>query len=65
MEQFESRRETTVLLNAIADVHDGQDGLVNLGQLIGSRLSAPRVSAASRALGQPVAGRSTVGASEM
>ena len=56
MELFESRRETTVLLNAIADVHEGQDGLVNLSQLIGKEVSAPRVSAALRARGQPVAG---------
>jgi hypothetical protein len=48
MEFFEGRRETSVLLKAIANLHDGQDGLLNLGLLIGQHVIAPRVSAGSR-----------------
>ena len=34
MEHFEGKRETTVLLRSIAELHEGQDGLVNLGKLV-------------------------------
>lgn len=43
MDMFEARRETSLLLRAVADVHDGQDGLVNLGKLVGSVVSQPKV----------------------
>ena len=43
MEVLEARRETSLLLRSVADIHDGQDGLVNLGKLVGSVVSQPRV----------------------
>lgn len=48
MEFLEDKRQTSVLLKAIADLHDGQDGLLNLGLLIGQHVIAPRVSAGTR-----------------
>ena len=44
MEDLEKVRETSVLLSAIEDIHAGQDGLVNLGQLIGNIVSAPALA---------------------
>ena len=43
MDLFEGKRETSVLLKAINTLHEGQDGLMNLGKLIGSVVSQPRV----------------------
>jgi hypothetical protein len=43
MEAFEARRETSLLLRAVADIHEGQDGLENLGKLVGAVVKAPRV----------------------
>ena len=42
MEHIQRKRETSVLLRAVEELHAGQDGLVALGQLVGSALSAPR-----------------------
>ena len=43
VEETESKRETSVLLRAIEELHAGEDGLENLGKLVGSVISAPRV----------------------
>jgi hypothetical protein len=44
VEETESKRETSVLLRAIEELHAGEDGLENLGKLVGSVISAPRVN---------------------
>ena len=44
VEETESKRETSFLLRTIEELHAGEDGLENLGKLVGSVISAPRVN---------------------
>ena len=44
VEETESKRETSVLLRTIEELHSGEDGLENLGKLVGSVINAPRVN---------------------